>query len=266
VLYTPGGRERWARGGWRRETLYVAPNALDTDASRHLRESISPRELEEFQRAKGLTGKRVIVFAGRLQSRKRPDLLIRAFARIADRRLEAHLVVIGGGALAHALATLVKELDLSQRVSLTGEVFDERLMALYLMSSSLAAMPAAAGLFVQHAFDYGLPIVVGDDMIQHGPEAELIEHGRTGLICPDGNVEQFAAAMLSLLDNEESRQTMGRNARQLIENTYNLQNMAAGLADALRGAITECDSRNPSMMRLRRSVRDAWTTMSAAWR
>jgi glycosyltransferase involved in cell wall biosynthesis len=94
-------------------------------------------------------------------------------------------------------------------------------------------MPAAAGLFIQHAFGYGLPLVLGDAAESHGPEADLVVPGETGIFCRDGDPADLARTVLRLLDDEALRRRLATAGRAVIERRHNLPQMAAGMCAAV---------------------------------
>lgn len=76
--------------------LYRVPYTPDYDAFA----SVDAHRLSDFRRKYGLeSGRRYLLFSGRLVPAKRVDLLIAAFARIADRRPNWGLLLVGEGGL-----------------------------------------------------------------------------------------------------------------------------------------------------------------------
>ena len=234
VFYSDAAREAWGQYGIANEKMFVAYNALDTDEAAQIRSEISERDIVEFVRAQGLKNKKIMLFAGRLQERKRPDLVVEAMSRIIKRVPEAHAIIIGDGAMKGKIQQRISELGLEEHVSLVGAIFDEKIIAHYLMASKLAVIPAHAGLFIQHAFDYGLPIVVGNDMRSHPPEIELVKEGENGLFFEDGDSTHLANQIIILLEDEYKRLEMSLNAKRIIRDKYNVKNMADGLYQAIQ--------------------------------
>jgi len=219
------------------ERIFVAYNAVDTAASAGLSRSLSPADVAHFLAERQLSGKRLVLFTGRLQARKRPSLLIRAMQQVAQRVPDAHLVMIGDGPMAGRLRSLAAELGIADKVTMTGAIRDHEQLARYFLAAGLAVMPAAAGLAIQHAFSYGVPIVVGDDMSSHGPEIEAVLHGKTGLYCKDGDSRRLARAICRLLTDERTRARLSRNALELVRDRYNVSRMAQGMARAARSCL-----------------------------
>jgi glycosyltransferase involved in cell wall biosynthesis len=234
IFYTEGDRNRWIQAGLPPNKLFVAYNALDNREADAIRNELSPQDLAAFRKAHGLDGKKVVIYIGRLLDYKKPQVLIQAMKRVVEDVPQAHLVMIGAGPLRAELDTLVRTLDLADHVTLTGPVPDERTVAQYHLCARVGVMPASAGLSIQHAFGYGVPMIVGDDRDRHPPEVELVEEGVTGLYARDGDPEDFARAIRRLLTADDERDRMAANARRVIEEKYNIRQMAGGLLDAIR--------------------------------
>ena len=138
----------------------------------------------------------VILAAGRLVKQKDYPTLIKAFARVAARR-PCRLIILGEGPLQQDLETLVRQLDLGDRVSLPGWVknpfaFMAR-ASLFVSSSEHEGLP---GVLIQ-AMACGCPCVSTD--CPAGP-AEILDNGKDGALVPVGNHVELAEAMGRGLD------------------------------------------------------------------
>lgn len=147
-----------------------------------------------------------IVAAGRLVAVKRYDLLLRAFARVAEQRPDWGLRIYGRGTLRDDLQTQIDTLGLTGRAHLMGLVhsLDEEWTR-----GSVAACTSqveAFGMTLVEAMRCGLPVV--STRCPHGP-AEIVRHGEDGLLVPVDDAEAFAGALLHLVENDALRQRMG---------------------------------------------------------
>ncbi|WP_326696759.1 glycosyltransferase family 4 protein [Streptomyces sp. NBC_01754] len=154
-----------------------------------------------------------IVAAGRLHRVKRFDVLVRAFAEVAAVRPGWGLRIYGAGDTTgnerDALRGLVDELGLRERVRLMGSVHP---MEAEWPKGSIAAVTSereSFGMTIVEAMRSGLPVVATD--CPHGP-AEIIQDGSDGRLVPLGDTPAFAAALLSLVDDDALRHRMGRAA------------------------------------------------------
>lgn len=141
-------------------------------------------------------GAPVIVAVGRLAAQKDFATLLRAFARVRERR-PARLLILGEGRLRPALEAQVAQLGLGAAVALPG--YAENPFAalaradLYVMSSRYEGLP---GALIQ-ALACGCRVVSTD--CPSGP-AEILDHGRYGRLVPVGDAPALTEAMLAALD------------------------------------------------------------------
>ena len=120
-----------------------------------------------------------LLWAGRLEKAKRPELALRA---LAGSRREARLKLAGRGPLEPDLRRLARELGVLDRVDFLGFVSDEDLISLY--------AGCRATLYLPHDEDYGYvtvesllsrkPVLTTSDA---GGPLEFVADGVDGLVC-----------------------------------------------------------------------------------
>lgn len=153
---------------------------------------------------------RVLAATGRLTWQKGFDLLLDAFARIADRHPGWRLVIWGEGEDRADLERQILKRGLPGRVSLPGnsgspEEWVEQADA-FVLSSRYEGFSNALG----EAMAAGLPVVAFD--CRYSP-SELIRHDEDGLLVADGDVAALAEALDRLLGDEGLRDRLSRAAR-----------------------------------------------------
>lgn len=234
INYTEGSREQWIKRGIRPEKLFVAYNALDTIQSDTLRKSITEQELTAFQKEKGLFGKKTVLFCGRiLKDWKKPHILILAIKQVVQIVPDAKAVIIGDGPDRQELEDLVSRLGLTQYIDIAGPIFDEQVLAKYMLSSKVQVIPGNAGLGIQHAFAYGLPFITNDDAGTQTPEIELIQDGVNGYLCRDEDVDDFADKIKRILCDQNLQSHLAANAYKMIAEKYNIHKQAEGFFAAV---------------------------------
>jgi glycosyltransferase involved in cell wall biosynthesis len=131
-----------------------------------------------------------VLFVGRLESIKRPDLTVRAMLRV-DRPIR--LVMVGDGTQRARTEELAATLGLADRVEFAGSVGEQGLIDLYKGALAVVYSPFDEdyGYVTLESFLAGKPVVTTTDS---GGPLEFVEHDTNGLICePDG--EAIAAAI-----------------------------------------------------------------------
>ncbi len=156
---------------------------------------------------------RKIVSMGRLTKQKNHPLLIRAFAKISATVEELRLVIYGEGEERKNLEELVKELGLSEKVSLPGKTsqVSEKLAEadIFVLSSDYEGLPNT----LIEAMAVGLPCI--STACPTGPK-DLIHNGQDGLLTKVGDEEELYTAMKMLAGSFEDRRRMGMEAKRKI--------------------------------------------------
>lgn len=165
-------------------------------------------EIAELEMEKG---KYHIIHAGRLDlGNKRQDLLIRAFASVAEKFPDWEVYLWGDGKGKEKLKALIQKLHMENRVFLCGTT--SQIMTEY-KKSDLIVFPSKNegwGLALTEAMSCGLPAVGYKSC---GAVNEIIEDGKTGYLVEDG-VEPLAEAMRKLMGNQKLRVQMGQAAHE----------------------------------------------------
>jgi glycosyltransferase involved in cell wall biosynthesis len=101
--------------------------------------------------------KPTILFVGRLQARKKVDLLLNACAAL-PLALQPRLVIVGDGPEYASLVALAKQVY--PGTEFPGARHGTDLLPCFL-EADLFVLPGTGGLAVQEAMSYGLPIIMG---------------------------------------------------------------------------------------------------------
>ncbi|SDY79651.1 Glycosyltransferase involved in cell wall bisynthesis [Modestobacter sp. DSM 44400] len=148
----------------------------------------------------------VVLAAGRLTVQKGFDLLIDAFAPVAQRHPDWRLRIFGDGPRRPELEAQVSALGLDGVVQLlpaTRQIGQEMAQAgIFVLSSRFEGF----GRVVLESLSKALPVVSFD--CPRGP-GEIISPGRDGLLVPAEDVEALSAAILELIEDEPLRRRLG---------------------------------------------------------
>jgi glycosyltransferase involved in cell wall biosynthesis len=168
-----------------------------------------PNAVPIFARPVVVERRPVVLAAGRLVPQKGFDRLIDAFALIAPAHPDWILRICGRGPARDDLQRQIVARGLTERAILMGAVKSiEQQMAeasIFVLSSRFEGLPMA----MLEAMSMGMPVVSFD--CPTGPR-EVIEHGRDGILIPNGDVAGLAAAVAGLMHDPAARERLGAEA------------------------------------------------------
>jgi phosphatidyl-myo-inositol dimannoside synthase len=181
---------------------------VDSDAVNRLRKQID--------------GQPIVLTAGRLQSRKGHDNLIRALPMIRHEFPNIRYVIVGsdqGGEQGYRgrLERLIEELGLSENARVVGEVNNEEL-GTYYRACDLFAMPNRTqpdgdvegfGQVFLEAGYFGKAVVGG----RSGGVPDSVIEGQTGMLVDGNSPSKIAETILALLRDPSLRTRLGQNGK-----------------------------------------------------
>jgi D-inositol-3-phosphate glycosyltransferase len=163
----------------------------------------------------------ILLFAGRIQPLKAPDVLLRAVATLLEReprRRDRIVVPIVGGPSGtgldkpQALADLAAELGLADVVRFVPPVSQAELARWY-AAATLVAVPSyneSFGLVAVEAEATGTPVVAA----AVGGLTTVVRDGHSGLLVPGHRTADWADALQRVLDSDELRAHLEDGARR----------------------------------------------------
>ncbi|MBN2502437.1 MAG: glycosyltransferase, partial [Anaerolineales bacterium] len=170
-------------------------------------------------------GPPTVLFVGRLQARKRIDLLLQACAALPE-NLQPELVIVGDGPARAEFETQAAEFY--PRAQFAGAHFGDEL-ATYFAAADLFVLPGTGGLAIQQAMVSGLPVIVAEG---DGTQDDLVRPGNGWLLPPD-DLSALTAALQSALAAPQRLRAMGRESYRIAAEEINLEAMVAVFVDVL---------------------------------
>ncbi len=167
-----------------------------------------------------------ILFVGRLQERKRVDLLLQACARL-PLALQPVLTIIGDGPERPNLDSLAK--TLYPTTVFPGARHGADLIPFYL-AADLFVLPGTGGLAVQEAMAYGLPVIMGRG---DGTNDDLVRPENGWQISPD-SLDAMVLTLQDALADIPRLRRMGAESYRIVSEEINLEAMVAKFIRALK--------------------------------
>ncbi len=178
----------------------------------------------------GADERAIVLMSGRIVPKKGMADGLRAIAQCGFNPI---VRIVGHGPQLPDLRELTGELGLGDSITFLGalshhDVIREMLNAhVFLCPSRTAPDGEKEGVpnTLKEAQATGLPVVA----TRHAGIPECVEHNRTGLLSPEGDVEALARNLHTLLAGPQRRPDMGRRGRALMEAHYDLRVLAPQL-------------------------------------
>lgn len=205
--------------GVKPETVRVVYNGVDTHLFFPAIRSPCPGTL------RGISERRVILFVGHFGVRKGVFHLIRAMRLIKKEVPDSHLVCVGGvpswlGGKDYwgMLKSEIAKNDLEGHVTLMDAVTQSALVEYYRFAR-VFALPSYYESFSKAAAEAmacGKPVVA----TKKGGLEEVVCNGHTGELVGYGAVNELAASLTGLLQDESRAVEMGRRGRERVEQLF----------------------------------------------
>lgn len=208
VVISPQEETALRRDRFPLRRVELIPPGIDPEAfSRRRDNPFAPR---------GLAGKRVLFFAGRIARSKGIDLLLAALPIILNEAknlgVDVHCAIAGEDfGEQKSLQQLAESLGVSRAVTWLGKLPREELLAAY-QHASVFVFPSryeAFGIAVLEAQAAGCPVVAANASAL----PFLVSEGDTGLLSRPEDPEHLANTLLRLLNDPSLAERLARNAR-----------------------------------------------------
>lgn len=172
---------------------------------------------------------REVIAVGRYTYQKGFDLLISAWNIVHKKHPDWTLNIYGGGDNSSYINMAMK-LSLNDSVICHGACNNIRREYLNSSIFVLSSRFEGFGLVLAEAMSVGLASVAFS--CPCGPR-DIIHDGEDGILCENGNIEQLAAGICRLIEDERLRKEMGQKAAQSIQR-YSLDNIMRQWDDLLQ--------------------------------
>jgi mannosylfructose-phosphate synthase len=168
----------------------------------------------------------------RVDSNKGYDILLNAFARVCEKFDDVYLVTGGGSAnpqpreqeVLDMMSRIMREKKIENKIVFVGHV-GEKLMVPYYQNARFFVMPSIFepfGMTVQEAMASGIPVIAS----KFGGINTVLTHEKDGLLIDPKDEEEFSGSMIRLLEENEFRNRLGKEASKLIRENYSWEAIA----------------------------------------
>lgn len=225
--------------GIEKEKIFIAPDASEILYDKNKIDKLKRQILKKYK----LKNKKIILYVGRLISRKGVNYLISAFSKLKNEN--AMLLIVGGGdfynlgekSIEFKLKEQVKKLNLEKKIIFTGEINHSDTAAYYFLAD-VFVMPSITekisepwGLTLNEAIQFGLPVIATDAV---GAAYDLIKNGKNGFMVKEKSSKELKKTIEKIINNEKLRNKMGKESLKIIKEGNNYKKMAEGFLEAIK--------------------------------
>jgi glycosyltransferase involved in cell wall biosynthesis len=187
----------------------------------------------------------MVLFVGRLDVQKDPQLFVDALQGVLERFSDVHLVLAGAGPLQQSLELEIAKLAERQRIHVIGQRSD---IPVLMRSATCFVLPSrweGMANAILEAMAAGCPIVA----TRVEGTTEILDHDRSGLLVPVGDPSAVAAAVTRLLTDTRLVAALTAAARQTVVETYSWERCVVQYEVLYRSLLAgegPTESRDPS--------------------
>ena len=239
LTITQGVAGELMKGGVSPDRLSLLPNAVDPETFRP-----TPKDPALLERLKIAQDDFVVVYAGSLTVYEGLDDVIEALPLLLQAGIHPRFIVAGDGEYRQHMQTLAHSLGVADRVTFAGRVRPEEIQA-YLSLADVVTIPrkpfkvcmVVSPLKPFEAMAMEKAVILSDLPAL----TEIVEDGKTGLICKAADPADLAAVLERLARKPDLRDELGRAARRWVvekrswaQNAANLRELYESMARAVR--------------------------------
>jgi glycosyltransferase involved in cell wall biosynthesis len=215
ISYSQTGADQYARLGIPPERIFTACNAV----------AAKPAHSAPERKPTATAAELKLLFVGRLQERKRVDLLLEACARQPE-GMQPVLWIVGDGPALDTLREKAKKV-FPRAVffgALQGRELEEKFSA-----ADLFVLPGTGGLAVQQAMSFALPVIVAE---ADGTQEDLVRPENGWRITP-GHLDELTKTITLALRDISILRAMGLESFRIVSREINLERMVEGFKKSI---------------------------------
>jgi len=220
--------------------MVTAPYGLELHDIDTFRERCEPARLERLRSAYPEDAL-LILCLGTVNARKAQAVLAQAFAQVATKHPNAHLVLVGdqGGSYSTGIQRYVKDAGLKKRCHLipvtSDAYFWHEVADIFVLSSDIESSPIS----ILEAMAFETPVIAS--RVFGVPE--LIEDGRNGYLCEPNDVIDLARCLDRVLSaRPEERRRVAQAGASRVRRRHDPDRYARSLRRLLQQLVQDADA------------------------
>lgn len=210
--------------------VHLIPNGVPTELTR-----TDPDKRAVVGMFPELRDRSIVLFLGRLQPQKGPDVLIEAWSHLARQCPNARLLLAGpsDARMEAGLKARAQQLALTATITFAGPLYGER-KAAAMAGADLFVLPSRSegqSVALLEALAASIPVVLTPPA--NFPDVAAVDAGVVSPLEPTA----LAAAMLELLSQPDRSKAMGARGRELVKQHFTWPRVAARVHEMYEQAL-----------------------------
>lgn len=170
---------------------------------------------------------KVVGTVARLDGVKDQPTMLRAFAQVLRSEGRARLLLVGDGPMRAELESFIQAENLAHAVVITGQRNDVPALVGAMDVFVLSSLSEGTSISLLEAMASGVAPVV----TRVGGNPAIVHHDENGLLVEPRDPAGLAAALLTLLRDDDRRRQLAANAAKHVRSKYNIETMVSRYAD-----------------------------------
>lgn len=221
ILYTPNEVNKL----WKihKNKIEIAYNTLNLSG----RKELLNKSKKELRKEYNLEDEFIILFSGRIEKRKKLEILINFINKKSDSNIK--LLVVGPAKDKNILS----QLNNNDKIIYLGPIYDTKKMSEIFFISDVFSIPGHIGLGLVEALYWGLPILTLD--VKHAPEIYYLNNNINGFLLKDET--ELENKFYELSKNKELLEKTSQEAELTYKNKADIKNMINGFITSIKKVV-----------------------------
>lgn len=219
LLYSDFSKNLMEKKGFSSDKMVCIYNSLNYDLQLSIRKKLQKTSVYQNIFNNNYP---VVIYIGRIQKRKKINLLIEAISILKKKSRDCNLIIVGADNENVNLQMMPTYKKLQNYIHFYGPCYDENKIGELIYNAAVCVSPGNIGLTAMHSFSYGTPAITHNNFSNQMPEFEIIKEGISGDFFEEDNVDDLAIKIQKWINiSSDQREKTRLEAYKLIDERYN---------------------------------------------